>query len=282
MKSKAKLSPRWSVLSATAALFAATCVFAGDSNVGAPEPGGVWLQAGVTDITDQQMFFWKWILFPIITAITLFVLALLMWVVVRYNKRANPTPARWSHNTPIEVIWTVVPVLILMFIAIFSFRLLFAEKATPKPDVVVKVTGRQWNWDYAYPDLKIDAYTSIPLEKADADAQHKIYLLSTNNPMVVPVNKNIVVRINAEDVIHSFSTPSLGVKTDAVPGRTNVVWFRARETGTFYGQCSQLCGVNHAYMPIEVKVVSQADFDAWVASKAKPAAPPAPAAKTAS
>ena len=204
----------------------------------------------------------------------LFVLALLITVMVRFNKRANPTPARFSHNTPIEVAWTVIPVLILMFIAIFSFKLLFEEHDMPNPDLTVKVTGRQWNWDYELPDQKVAAYTSMPLSETEAANAHAPYLLASTAPMVVPVGKVVRVQVTAEDVIHSFSVPAFGVKIDAIPGRLNQTWFKADRTGTFYGQCSQLCGINHAWAtPIEVKVVTQPEFDAWVASKTAPKTP---------
>ncbi len=241
--------------------------------LGQPVAKGIDLQPAASAIRTQQIQFHDFILLPIITAITLLVLALLLVVMVRFNKRANPTPARFSHNTPVEVAWTVGPVLILMFIAIFSFKLLFAEHDMPTPYMTVKVVGRQWNWDYAYPDQKIAAYTSTPMDENVANVQGKPYLLATNAPMVVPVGKVIRVDITAEDVIHSFSVPAFGVKMDAIPGRMNETWFKADKTGVFYGQCSQLCGINHSYMPIEVHVVSQPEFDAWVASKGpKPAA----------
>jgi cytochrome c oxidase subunit 2 len=249
--------------------------------VGQPTPGGIALQPGGSDIRDKVDWFHNWLLLPIITAIALFVLVLLLIVMVRFNRRANPTPARWSHNTPIEIVWTVVPVMILMTIAIFSFRLLYQEHdmGQAKPDVVVKVTGRQWNWDYEYPDLRVSAFTSTVLDEKTANAKHVPYLLATSAPLIAPVGKVVQLQVTGEDVIHSFSIPAFGVKIDAVPGRLNQAWFKANAVGTYYGQCSQLCGVDHAFMPIEIKVVSQADFDAWVASKAKPAPPaPAPAA----
>jgi cytochrome c oxidase subunit 2 len=242
---------------------------------------GIDLQPAASKIRADQIFFHNFILSPIIIVIAGFVLLLLAIVIIRFNKRANPEPARFSHNTPIEVLWTVVPVLILMFIAIFSFRLLFEEHDMPQPYLTVKVTGRQWNWDYEYPDQKISAYTSTPMTEADAKAQNLPYLLETNASMVVPVNQVVRVQVTAEDVIHSWSVPAFGVKIDAIPGRLNQTWFKADRTGTFYGQCSQLCGTNHSYMPIEVKVVSQADFDAWAASKApKPAVTVASVAPT--
>jgi cytochrome c oxidase subunit 2 len=258
--------------------------------VGQPTAGAVNMQPAATAIRAHQISFYDNLLTPIIVAIVALVLVLLLIVMVRYNKRANPTPARFSHNTPVEIAWTVGPVLILMLISIFSFRLLYSEHDMPRPDLTVKVVGRQWNWDYAYPDQKIAAYTSTPVEEAVANAQHVPYLLAANNPMIVPVGKVVKVEVTAEDVIHSFSVPAFGIKIDAIPGRLNETWFKADRTGVFYGQCSQLCGTNHSFMPIEVHVVSQPEFDAWVASKApKPATvvaaatPPAaaPAAPTA-
>ena len=240
--------------------------------VGQPVAGGIALQPAASEIRRHEIFFHNAILLPIIVAIVLLVLGLLITVVVRFNKRANPTPARFSHNTPIEVAWTGVPVLILMFIAIFSFKLLFEEHDMARPYMTVKVTGRQWNWDYEYPDQKIAAYTSVPLEASDAQAKNVPYLLATDAPLVAPINKVVRVQVTSEDVIHSFSVPAFGIKIDAIPGKLNQTWFKADRLGTFYGQCSQLCGINHSDMPIEVKVVSQSDFDAWVASKSpKPA-----------
>jgi len=259
------------------ALFTLACAAPAWADVlGQPTAGGIAFQPAATQIRRDVIWFHDWILLPIITAITLLVLALLITVILRFNKRSNPTPARWSHNTPIEVAWTVVPVLILMFIAIFSFRLLFEEHAMPRPYMTVKVTGRQWNWDYEYPDQKIAAYTSTLMSEADAKARSLPFKLAANAPMFAPVNQVVRVQVTGEDVIHSFSVPAFGIKIDAVPGRLNETWFKADRTGVFYGQCSQLCGIDHAFMPIEVHVVSQPEFDAWVASKApKVAATPA-------
>jgi cytochrome c oxidase subunit 2 len=255
-----------------------------DDLMGQPTPGGISLQPAASAIRAHVIWFHDLLLW-IISFIVALVLGLLITVVLRFNKRANPTPARFSHNTPIEIAWTVGPVLILAVIAIFSFKLLYEEHDMPKADLTVKVVGRQWNWDYEYPDQKISAYTSTPMTEQDAANQHVPYLLASTAPMVAPVNKVVRVQVTAEDVIHSFSVPAFGVKIDAIPGRLNQTWFKADRTGTFYGQCSQLCGINHAYMPIEVKVVTQPEFDAWVASKApKPtvvAAAPAAAAPVA-
>jgi cytochrome c oxidase subunit 2 len=215
---------------------------------------------------------------PIITLITLLVLGLLIWIVVRYNKKSNPVPAKWSHNTTIEVIWTVVPVLILMFIAIFSFRLLFAYNDMPKPDVTVKATGYQWYWGYEYPDQKVGEFVSNLLPEDEAKQRNVPYLLAATEPLVVPVNKNVRVLVTGADVIHAFALPAFGLKIDAVPGRINETWFRAEKVGTYYGQCSELCGVDHAFMPIEIKVVTQPEFEAWVASKGGSMTADAPAA----
>jgi len=255
--------------------------------LGQPVDKGIDLQPAATHIRAEQIAFHNGLLW-VISAIVLLVLGLLTYIIVRFNKRANPEPARFSHNTPIEIIWTVVPVLILMGIAIFSFRLLYEEHDMPRPYMTVKVTGRQWNWDYEYPDQKISAYTSTPMSEDDAKAKNLPYLLETNAPMYAPVGQVVRVDVTAEDVIHSFSVPAFGIKIDAIPGRLNETWFKADRTGTFYGQCSQLCGADHSYMPIEVKVVSQPEFDAWVASKqpkptavaaATPTAAPAAAAR---
>jgi cytochrome c oxidase subunit 2 len=233
------------------------------------------MQPGVTPLKHDAIFFHNTILMPIITVITLFVLGLLLWIVFRYNKRSNPVPAKWSHNTPLEVIWTLVPVLILVVIAVFSFKLLFEYHDMPKPYMTVKATGYQWYWGYEYPDQKLPEYISNILPEDKAKAAGVPYKLATTAPLVVPVNKTVHVLVVGADVIHSFSVPAFGIKIDAVPGRTNDTWFKATQTGTFYGQCSQLCGTDHSYMPIEVKVVSQADFDAWVASKQPQTTPPA-------
>lgn len=270
---------------ASAAAAATTMVWAlpalaSELRVGQPTPGAIGLQPGVTPLKHDATFFHNVVLLPIITVITLFVLALLVWVMVRYNKKANPTPAKWSHNTTIEVVWTIVPVLILMFIAIFSFRLLYAYHDMPKPYMTVKATGYQWYWGYEYPDNGISEFVSNVLPEEKAKAQKVPYLLATTEPLVVPVGKPIRVQVTGADVIHAFAVPAFGVISDAVPGRLNETWFTIEKPGVYYGNCRELCGVDHAYMPIEVRAVSQAEFDAWVASKGgyKVGAAPAPAA----
>jgi cytochrome c oxidase subunit 2 len=254
-----------------------------DEVAGQPIPGAIDLQRGVTPLRHDAIFFHNIILLPIITGITLLVLGLLLWVMVRYNRRANPTPARWSHNTVVEVIWTLAPVLILVFISIFSFKLLFAYHDMPKPDLTIKATGYQWYWGYEYPDQKVPEFVSNVLPEDQAKAKGAPYLLAATEPLVAPVNKTVRVLVTGADVIHAFAVPSFGIITDAIPGRVNETWFKAEKIGTYYGQCRELCGVDHAFMPIEVKVVSQADFDAWVASKSggAPAATPTQAAASA-
>jgi cytochrome c oxidase subunit II len=257
---------------ATGALtvFWGASAFAGDL-IGQPTDGAIDMQPGVTPLKHDAIFFHNAILLPIITAITLFVAALLLWCIFRFNKRSNPVPAKWSHNTPLEVAWTLVPVLILVVIAVFSFRLLFEYHDMPKPYMTVKATGYQWYWGYEYPDQKIPEFVSNVLPEDQAKAKGVPYRLAATQPLVVPVNRTVQVLVTGADVIHAFAVPAFGVIMDAVPGRVNSTWFKVDRIGTYYGSCRELCGVDHAFMPIEVKVVSQADFDAWVASKKGPA-----------
>lgn len=263
------------------AVFAAAPTWAQEL-VGQPTPGAIGLQPAASPLKVEAHMFHDVILMPIITVISLLVLGLLLWIVVRYNKRSNPVPARWSHNTLIEIIWTVVPVLILVFISLFSFRLLFAYHDMPDPDLTVKVTGNQWNWAYEYPDQRVPEYISnmVPeSELAERGIPQSLYRLAADEPMVVPVGKTVRLLVTAADVIHAVAMPAFGLKTDAVPGRVNETWFRADRVGTFYGQCSELCGVDHAFMPIQINVVTEAEFAAWVASKGgsmTPAGAPAP------
>lgn len=235
--------------------------------MGQPTPGGIGLQPAASPLKHQAHFFHDAVLMPIITGICLLVLGLLVWVVVRYNKKANPTPAKWSHNTLVEIVWTVLPVMILVGISLFSFRLLFAYHDMPTPDLTVKATGNQWNWAYEYPDQGVPEYISNMLPEDEAQAQGVPFRLAVDEPIVVPVGKTVRVLVTASDVIHAFALPAFGLKTDAIPGRVNETWFRAEREGVFYGQCSELCGVDHAFMPIQINVVSEAEFAAWVASR---------------
>src|SRR5579864_8187069 len=239
---------------AGAAVFASGAAFA---ELGQPSPWEWSLQPSGSPVMDNIHWFHS-VLLTIITVITLFVLALLIAVMIKFNARANPVPSRTTHNTLIEVAWTLIPVLILVGIAVPSFRLMFEELDVPKADLTVKATGKQWYWSYAYPDNGKFEFDSLL-------AQDKMpRLLAVDNEMVVPVNKVIRVQTTGADVIHSFAMPAFGIKIDAIPGRLNETWFKATKTGMFYGQCSELCGKDHAFMPIAVKVVSDQDFVAWV------------------
>ena len=250
------------MLAATSLMFSAGHALASEGLMGQPTPGGIGLQPAASPLKDSAHFFHNVILMPVITIICLFVLGLILWVAFRYNSKRNPTPARWSHNTLVEVIWTVVPVLILMVIAIFSFRLLFQYNDMPEPDLTVKVTGNQWNWAYEYPDQAVPEYISNMLPEAETTPQ--LFRLAADEPMVVPVGQTVRLLVTASDVIHAVAMPAFGIKVDAIPGRVNETWFRADRVGTFYGQCSELCGVDHAFMPIQINVVTQAEFQAWV------------------
>jgi len=203
----------------------------------------------------------------IITAICLFVLGLLVWIMLRFNARANPTPTATTHNTVLEVMWTIIPVLILVTIAVPSFRLLYFEETLPPADLTVKAIGKQWFWTYQYPDngnFTFDAQMTPDRRAAPVVPNGEPRLLGTNNHVVVPVNKNIRIITTGADVIHSWAIPAFGVKMDAVPGRINQTWFKADKEGIYYGECSELCGARHAFMPITVEVVSQEKFDMWV------------------
>jgi cytochrome c oxidase subunit 2 len=199
----------------------------------------------------------------IITAITAFVLALLVIVIVRFNARANPVPSRTTHNTLIEIAWTIIPIVILMVIAVPSFKLLFFQLNIPAADLTVKATGKQWYWSYNYPDNGQIEFDSLMLKEGERK-EGQPRLLAVDNEMVVPVNKTVRVITTGADVIHSFAVPSFGIKIDAVPGRINETWFKATREGVYYGQCSELCGKDHAYMPIAVHVVSEQAFAAWL------------------
>lgn len=204
------------------------------------------------------------LLLVIITLITLFVLALLIWVMVRYNSKANPTPSRFSHNTLVEVLWTVVPVLILIVIAVPSFRLLYASDKVDDAEMTLKVTGSQWYWSYEYPDHGGFYFDSVLLQEGDEGYDPNLRLLKTDNPVVIPVKTRIRVLVTAADVGHSWALPANGTKIDGWPGRVNSIPLYIEEPGTYFGQCSELCGTNHGFMPIMVKAVPKPEFEAWV------------------
>jgi cytochrome c oxidase subunit II len=239
------------------------------AELGQPAPWETTLQQAGSPVMENIVWFHNFLL-VIITLITLFVLALLVIVVMKFNARANPVPSRTTHNTLIEVAWTLVPVLILVCIAVPSFRLLFLQLDVPKSDLTVKVTGKQWYWSYAYPDNGKFEFDSLLAQ----DKQPR--LLGVDNEMVVPVNKVIRIQTTGADVIHSFAVPAFGIKIDSIPGRLNETWFKATKTGMYYGQCSELCGKDHAFMPIAVRVVDDQEFATWVdAAKKKFAGNPA-------
>ena len=234
---------------------------------GQPSSWALGLQEAASPVMADINWFHN-ILLGIITAITAFVLILLLVVMVRFNARANPNPSRTTHNAVIEVAWTILPVVILVAIAVPSFRLLFLQLDPPKADLTVKATGKQWYWSYNYPDNGNFEFDSILVaDKELKPGQPR--LLTVDNEMVVPVNKVVHVLVTGADVIHSFAVPSFGIKIDAVPGRLNDTWFKATSEGRFHGQCSELCGKDHAFMPITVRVVNDAEFTAWVAQEKK-------------
>lgn len=231
-----------------------------------PLPWQLNLQPAVTPSAERIHEFHDMMLY-IITAISVFVLLLLVWVVIRYNKHMNPEPSKFSHNVFIEVIWTVIPVIILIVIAIPSFKLLYFVDRTEDPEMTLKVTGHAWYWDYEYPDHEGIYFSSNLVQDEDIGPDQR-RLLSTDNVVYLPTETNIQILMTAGDVLHSWTVPAFGVKVDAIPGRINETWVRIEKPGTYYGQCSELCGKNHAYMPIEIRAVPKEEFDAWV-EKAK-------------
>jgi cytochrome c oxidase subunit 2 len=247
------------------ALLTTASAFAG---AGQPSPWQVGLQEPVTDVAESIVWFHNSLVNVVITAIAVFVLVLMAIIVFRFNERANPAPSRTTHNTVLEVLWTVIPVLILVVIAIPSFKLLYFQYSFPKPDLTIKATGSQWNWTHAYPDQGNFSFTSVMLN--DAERAERIKrgldaprLLAVDNEVVIPVDKIVHVLVTANDVIHNWTIPSFGSKVDAVPGRITATWFHAKKEGVYYGQCSELCGKDHAFMPIAVRVVKEAVFKDW-------------------
>ena len=254
----------------------------GLERIGKPTPGGTSLQPAATEVARDIHFLDNMILW-IITGITLLVMVLLLWVIIRYNSRVNKTPATFTHNSVVEVLWTLGPIVILIFIGAFSLPVLFKQLEIPKADLTIKVTGNQWFWNYEYPDQNIsfDSYMIGQPATLDGDQAYVLndevkaklkaegynqdeFLLAVDNPLVVPVGKYVVLDVTSADVIHAFAVPAFGVKMDAIPGRTNRTWFKADKIGMYFGQCSQLCGKDHAFMPIVVKVVSQDAYEKWL------------------
>jgi cytochrome c oxidase subunit 2 len=225
-------------------------------------------QEAASPVMDQIESFHTELVY-IIVAVCLFVLALLVWVVLKFRASANPVPSKVHHNTLLEIAWTIIPVIILVIVAIPSFKLLYFEANIPKPDVTIRAIGKQWFWTYEYPGKNGFSFDSLHLEDAAAKAAGKPRLLGVDNAVYVPVNKVVEVETVGADVIHAWAVPQFGVKMDAVPGRANHTWFKATKIGVFYGQCSELCGASHAFMPIEVHVVSDADYAAWLETARK-------------
>lgn len=233
--------------------------------IGAPKPGGIGFQPAATELARDLQWLDGMIL-VIITAITIFVCALLAIVILRYNRKANPVPGTFTHNSPIEVAWTIVPIVILVFIGAFSLPVLFKQQEIPVGDINIKVTGYQWYWGYEYTDHEF-GFESFMLSRDQLEEygySQDEYLLATDTAVVVPVGKTVVMQVTAADVIHSWTIPAFGVKQDGIPGRLAQLWFAAEKEGIYFGQCSELCGKDHAYMPITVKVVSEEAYEAWL------------------
>jgi cytochrome c oxidase subunit 2 len=249
---------RLMLMSAGGILAASGPALAGD---GQPSPWQIGFQRAATPIMEQITSFHDFVTI-IIVLVALFVLGLLVYVMVSFNEKRHPQSSRTTHNTALEIAWTVIPILILVAIAIPSFRLLFAQYDFPKPDLVITATGHQWYWTYEYPDQGF-SFDSLMVEDADLKPGQP-RLLTVDHEIVVPVNKNVIVQVKATDVIHDFAVPSFGIKIDAVPGRLQTTWFRAERTGVYHGQCSELCGMRHAFMPIVVRVVTEEEYAAWL------------------
>ncbi|WP_299782394.1 cytochrome c oxidase subunit II [uncultured Roseobacter sp.] len=273
---------RFFTFSGLMAGFAATAAQAQDNLeiIGRPVDGKMGFQPAVTELAEDLQWLDGMIL-VIITAITLFVTALILWVAIRYNAKRNAEPASFTHNTPVEIAWTVIPIVILVFIGAFSLPILFKQQEIPEADITIKVTGYQWYWDYEYVDegFEFSSYMigapatggtnqkspEVIAQLEAAGFSEEEFLLATDTSVVVPVNKTIVMQVTGGDVIHAWTIPAFGVKQDAVPGRLAELWFKAEQEGIYFGQCSELCGLNHAYMPITVKVVSEEAYAEWLA-----------------
>ena len=237
--------------------------FSAFANEGISENWQLSFQEPATDLMSDIISFHSYILMPIITGISLLVLGLLLYIMFRFNSKRNVVASTTTHNTVIEILWTVIPVILLIIIAIPSFRLLYVSETIPKADLTIKAIGNQWYWTYEYPDYEdivFDANMLLENELSDP----KLRLLETDTQIVVPVNKVVKLQITSADVLHAWTIPAFGVKMDAVPGRLNETWFKANKEGIYYGQCSELCGPKHAFMPINVKVVSENEFNDWL------------------
>lgn len=233
--------------------------------IGAPVPGGINYQPAVTEVAHDTHWLSYWVHMTML-AIVIFVCALLVIVIIRFNAKRNPVPSTFTHNTKIEIAWTLIPVLVLIVMGSFSLPILFKQLEVPKPDLTIRATGNQWYWSYLYPanDINFDALMLNEDELAEHGYDLQYHLLATDNAVVVPVNKVVHMLVTGADVIHSWTIPAFAVKIDAVPGRLNETWFKVEKEGIYFGQCSELCGKNHSYMPIVVKAVSQEAYDQWL------------------
>lgn len=233
---------------------------------GQPENWQLGFQEAASPVMEVKVDFHNFLLW-IIFSVAIFVLLLLVYIIIRFNKRANPEPAEFAHNTLLEVVWTVVPVIIVLVIAVYSFQVLYYADRVADPEMTVKVTGYQWYWGYEYPDHDGINFMSYMVADEDIDeSAGQVRLLSTDTQVVLPIDTNIQIIVTAADVIHSWAVPALGIKIDAIPGRLNETWVRITKPGTYYGQCSEICGKDHSYMPIEIKAVTKEEFEAWVES----------------
>lgn len=273
MRFPKRLSAVLTVFLTTAIVLAGGILAIGDAMAAAPKPWELGMQPAANEQQARISGLHDMVL-VIITLITIFVGVLLIWVMVRYNENRNPVPSTTSHNTTIEILWTVVPVLILVVIAIPSFRLVYYLDRTPDPDLTIKVTAHQWYWEYGYPEAGELTIESRMIKSEDLKPG-QLRLLDVDNQMIVPVGKKIRILTNSVDVIHSFFIPSLGVQRYAIPGRTIETWMMIDKPGVYYGQCNQICGVDHSRMPIAVKAVPAAEYDAWIAKEKKAALEPA-------
>ena len=238
----------------------------GERGMGQPVTGGFYLQDSATEVMDDLTSVYNLVTY-IISGIVAFVLGLMIYIMIRFREKANPVPSKTSHHVGLEVAWTIIPVIILLWIAVPSMNLLYKQDVIKDTEVTVKAVGNTWNWSYIYPDHEnVDEIISNPLDKTQAKAQGKPYLLGTDAALVVPVDTNVKVLVTSVNNMHAWTVPSFGIKMDAVPGIINETWFRANREGTFYGQCSEICGIKHYYMPIEVKVVSKAEYAKWIAN----------------
>lgn len=253
-------------------ILAAGAAFAQDGisvpSVGKAQASGLGFQPAATELAVEQQWLDHMMLI-MITIVTVFVVGLMLYAIVRFNSRANPVPARFTHNTPLEIAWTIVPVFILLIVGAFSLPTLWHQQEIPEGDITIKVTGNQWYWNYEYLDDGV-SFDALMLQKEELAAYGYApdeYLLATDNAVILPINKTIVMQVTGADVIHSWTIPAFAVKQDAVPGRTAQLWFKPTMEGTFFGQCSEICGKDHTYMPITVKVVSQEVYDTWLAGQ---------------